>query len=127
MAVNEKTRLEILRFLRRFIREEGRSPSMREIALAVGLHSTASIYGYILRMEKDGLLERDPQKPRSIRPAAKKKVAPPPLSESSPPDTLKIQCDFDLPPTVNVKGIIALLADPEGNLNPIPALRITRL
>ena len=126
MAVNEKTRLEILRFLRRFIREEGRSPSMREIALAVGLHSTASVYGYILRMEKDGLLERDPQKPRSIRPAAKKKE-PPPLPENSPPDTLKVQCDFALPPTANVKGVIALLADQEGNLHPTPALRITRL
>ena len=128
MSINEKTRQEILSFIRRFAKERGRSPSVREIGLAVGLRSTSSVYGYLRRMEKDGLIERDPMKPRSVRPAHKKKSAPPPLCESTAPDTLKIQCDFDLPPDVKVKSVIALLTDQEGNqLSPSQAIRIIQL
>lgn len=45
---------------------KGYPPSVREIGEAVGLKSTSTVHGHLQRLEKKGLLRRDPQKPRAI-------------------------------------------------------------
>ena len=41
-------------------------PSVREICDAVGLKSTSTVHGHLSRLEKKGLIRRDPTKPRAI-------------------------------------------------------------
>ncbi len=45
---------------------KGYPPSVREIGEAVGLKSTSTVHGHLQRLEKKGLLHRDPMKPRAI-------------------------------------------------------------
>lgn len=56
----------ILDFIKREIREKGYPPSVREIGEAVGLASSSTVHGHLSRLEKMGLLRRDPSKPRAI-------------------------------------------------------------
>ena len=56
----------ILRFVTEFIREKGYSPSIREIGDAVGLKSTSSVHYQLSQMQKEGLLETDCAKNRTI-------------------------------------------------------------
>ena len=56
----------ILRFIKKEIVEKGYPPSVREICDAVGLKSTSTVHGHLLRLEKRGLIRRDQTKPRTI-------------------------------------------------------------
>ena len=56
----------ILEFIKKEINEKGYPPSVREIADAVGLKSTSTVHGHLQRLEKKGLLHRDPMKPRAM-------------------------------------------------------------
>ncbi|HHT65788.1 MAG: transcriptional repressor LexA [Caldicoprobacterales bacterium] len=64
-ALSEKQK-KILNFLKKEIRTKGYPPSVREICDAVGLKSTSTVHGYLERLEKKGLIRRDPTKPRAI-------------------------------------------------------------
>lgn len=64
-ALSEKQR-KILDFLKQEILTRGYPPSVREICDAVGLKSTSTVHGYLERLEKKGLIRRDPTKPRAI-------------------------------------------------------------
>lgn len=64
-ALSEKQR-KILEFLKKEIITKGYPPSVREICDAVGLKSTSTVHGYLERLEKKGLIRRDPTKPRAI-------------------------------------------------------------
>ena len=57
---------KILSFIRSEIQIKGYPPSVREIADAMGLRSTATVHGHLQRLEKRGLIRRDPQKPRAL-------------------------------------------------------------
>lgn len=57
---------EILAFIKKEIHEKGYPPSVREICSAVGLKSTSTVHGHLERLEKRGLIRRDPTKPRAI-------------------------------------------------------------
>ncbi|HVM66246.1 MAG TPA: transcriptional repressor LexA [Acidimicrobiales bacterium] len=59
-------RLEILEFIDRTQRERGYPPSVREICEAVGLTSTSTVHAHLSTLQKQGLLRRDPTKPRAI-------------------------------------------------------------
>ncbi|MGU8365225.1 LexA family protein [Clostridium perfringens] len=48
---------EIYTFLINFIKEKGYQPTIREIAHAVNLKSTSTVYGYLEMLEKDGLIK----------------------------------------------------------------------
>ena len=52
--------------LKQEILTKGYPPSVREICDAVGLKSTSTVHGYLERLEKKGLIRRDPTKPRAI-------------------------------------------------------------
>ncbi|HEY8529872.1 MAG TPA: transcriptional repressor LexA [Paenibacillaceae bacterium] len=56
----------ILDFIKASVRERGYPPSVREIGEAVGLASSSTVHGHLDRLEKKGLIRRDPTKPRAI-------------------------------------------------------------
>ncbi|MCA0757945.1 transcriptional repressor LexA [Paenibacillus sp. N4] len=56
----------ILEFIKNEVREKGYPPSVREIGEAVGLLSSSTVHGHLDRLEKKGLIRRDPTKPRAI-------------------------------------------------------------
>lgn len=58
--------VEIYEFIKNQIKEKGYPPSVREICAAVGLKSTSTVHGHLERLEKKGLIKRDPTKPRTI-------------------------------------------------------------
>lgn len=57
---------QILEYVKSEVREKGYPPSVREICEAVGLKSTSTVHGHLARLEKKGLIRRDPTKPRAI-------------------------------------------------------------
>ena len=61
---------KILAYIQSEIRERGYAPSVREIGEAVGLKSTSTVHGHLMRLEKKGLLHRDAMKPRAMGLAA---------------------------------------------------------
>ncbi len=56
----------ILDYLKEEILAKGYPPSVREIGEAVGLKSTSTVHGHLERLEKKGIIRRDPTKPRAI-------------------------------------------------------------
>lgn len=56
----------ILNYLKKETIAKGYPPSVREICEAVGLKSTSTVHGHLERLEKKGLIRRDPTKPRAI-------------------------------------------------------------
>ncbi|RKD21130.1 repressor LexA [Ammoniphilus oxalaticus] len=56
----------ILDFIKSEVKEKGYPPSVREIGQAVGLASSSTVHGHLSRLEKKGLLRRDPTKPRAM-------------------------------------------------------------
>lgn len=57
---------QVLETIRHHIREHGYPPSIREIGLALGLRSSSTIHAHLTRLERRGLIRRDPTKPRAI-------------------------------------------------------------
>ena len=60
------TQEKILAYIESEIRSRGYAPSVREIGEAVGLKSTSTVHGHLMRLEKKGLLHRDAMKPRAM-------------------------------------------------------------
>lgn len=65
IKIGEKQR-EILEYLKKEIKTKGYPPSVREICDAVNLKSTSTVHGHLNRLEKKGMIRRDPTKPRAI-------------------------------------------------------------
>jgi repressor LexA len=57
---------EIYEFIKNQVNTKGYPPSVREICEAVNLSSTSTVHGHLTRLEKKGLIRRDPTKPRAI-------------------------------------------------------------
>lgn len=57
---------QIYNFLIEFTKSKGYPPSVREICEAVSLKSTSTVHGHLKRLEKKGLIYRDPTKPRAL-------------------------------------------------------------
>ncbi len=69
MGTNKKisSRQEkILEFINKKIKEEGYPPSVREIAKAVKLSSSATVHSHLKKLEGLGYLKRDASKPRAL-------------------------------------------------------------
>jgi len=58
---------QILDFVNSQVEEKGYPPSVREICSAVGFKSTSTVHGYLEKLEKSGLILKDPTKPRALR------------------------------------------------------------
>lgn len=57
---------KILEFIKNEVSSKGYPPSVREICEAVGLKSTSTVHGHLIRLEKKGYIRRDSTKPRAI-------------------------------------------------------------
>ena len=66
MSELKNKQLLIYEFLKDFTSQKGYPPTVREICKAVGLKSTSSVHGHLKQLEKEGLIKRDPTKPRAI-------------------------------------------------------------
>lgn len=56
----------ILSFIKREVKLRGYPPSVREIGDAIGVTSTSTVHSHLEKLEKRGLIRRDPTKPRAI-------------------------------------------------------------
>ena len=66
MAESKDKQSEIYEFLKTYTESKGYPPSVREICEAVSLKSTSTVHGHLKRLEKKGLIKRDPSKPRAL-------------------------------------------------------------
>lgn len=57
----------VLDYVKKQIKEEGYAPSVREICKALDLKSTSTVHGYLSRLKKKGLIEKNDMKSRTIR------------------------------------------------------------
>lgn len=57
---------KILKFIAQKIKESGYPPTIREIAEAVNLTSSATVHSHLKKLEKNGYIRRNPSKPRAI-------------------------------------------------------------
>jgi repressor LexA len=61
-----KRQKEIFDYIRRYAGKYGYPPTVREIGKAVGLTSSSTVHAHLAKLEKLGMLRRDPTKPRAI-------------------------------------------------------------
>lgn len=61
-----KRQREIFDFISRYLSSHGYPPTVREIGKAVGLHSSSTVHAHLSKLEKLGVLKRDPTKPRAM-------------------------------------------------------------
>lgn len=64
LNVREKA---ILRYIEKQIMNVGYPPSVREIGKAVGLSSTATVHGYLARLEDKGYIKKQDKKRKNIK------------------------------------------------------------
>ena len=64
--LKDSRQLDVLQFIYKEVQEHGYPPTVREICNAVQLSSTSTVHGHLSRLEKNGLIQRDPSKPRAI-------------------------------------------------------------
>jgi len=57
----------ILRFIEKQIMTQGYPPSVREIGKAVGLSSTATVHGYLRKLDEKGYIKKQDKKGRTLR------------------------------------------------------------
>lgn len=58
---------QILDFVNIQVEVKGYPPSVREICSAVGFKSTSTVHSYLEKLEKSGLIIKDPTKPRALK------------------------------------------------------------
>ena len=73
-----KRQQEIFDYVKRYAREHGYPPTVREIGKAIGLTSSSTVHAHLANLEKLGLLRRDPTKPRAIEVLGEKAKGAPP-------------------------------------------------
>ena len=66
MRASHENQQRILEFIKSEIEEKGYPPSVREICAAVGLRSTSTVHAHLNHLEAQGLIRRDPTKPRAL-------------------------------------------------------------
>ena len=64
---DKNTNTKILIFVDTYSREKRWAPSVREIAKAVGVYSTSTVFAHLERLAKDGLIEKREKSPRALR------------------------------------------------------------
>lgn len=62
-----KTNERVLIAITDLIKEKGYPPSVREISERVGLKSSSTTYGHMVRLKMKGLITWDESRPRTLR------------------------------------------------------------
>lgn len=65
-ALNKRERA-ILDYIEKQAKINGYPPSVREIGKAVGLKSTATVHGYLAKLEEKGYIKKESQKGRTLK------------------------------------------------------------
>ena len=65
-ALNKREKA-ILKIIEKEVLTNGYPPSVREIGKAVGLKSTATVHGYIAKLEEKGYIKKEQQKGRTLK------------------------------------------------------------
>ena len=65
--VLNKREKAIVNFIEKQINANGYPPSVREIGKAVGLKSTATVHGYLAKLQEKGYIDKEGQKGRALR------------------------------------------------------------
>jgi repressor LexA len=65
---------EIWQFLAAYVDEHGYPPTVREIGEAVGLASPSTVHAHLASLEREGLIRRDPTKPRAVELVGRRKT-----------------------------------------------------
>ncbi|WP_321994271.1 transcriptional repressor LexA [Clostridium butyricum] len=99
---------EIYEFLKNYTENKGYPPSVREICEAVSLKSTSTVHGHLKRLEKKGLIRRDPSKPRALEIA---ELSIPKKEMISIPIVGKITAGLPILATENVEDTFSLPLD----------------
>ena len=68
MKKSEQRQQDILNFMKKVISEKGYSPTVREICQALKIKSTSTVHSDIKILEDQGLVKKDPSKPRTVLP-----------------------------------------------------------
>lgn len=63
LSVKQK---RVLEYIRKYTRDKGYPPSVREICDGLQFQSTSTAHGYLQRLEKRGYIRRDAARPRAI-------------------------------------------------------------
>lgn len=63
----QKRKEQILEYIIEFIKENGYSPTVREIGQGVNLRSTSTVYSYLEDLKREGMIEAMDNSPRSIK------------------------------------------------------------
>lgn len=62
-----EVRRRICEFIASSTKENGWPPTVREIGAAVGLSSTSTVHAHLAVLQREGVLVRDPSKPRAVK------------------------------------------------------------
>ncbi|WP_294375626.1 transcriptional repressor LexA [uncultured Clostridium sp.] len=108
MGDGKDKQTEIYEFLKNYTENKGYPPSVREICEAVSLRSTSTVHGHLKRLEKKGLIKRDPSKPRALEIA---ELSTPKQEMISIPIVGKITAGLPILATENVEGRFTLPLD----------------
>jgi repressor LexA len=57
---------QVLAFIRESVRVNGYPPTVREICTALDLSSPSTVHAHLANLERQGLIRRDPTKPRAL-------------------------------------------------------------
>lgn len=116
---NGKTE-QILCFIRRFTKEKGFGPTIREIGAAVDLRSTSTVVGYLTRMTRAGLISSIPSSPRSIH------VVEQEIDAAECADGCSVvRCEFHFPNGTYPMSVIAMVTDKaQETMQPVQAEKI---
>lgn len=66
MSKGSMTREKIMQFLCEYLKTHSFPPTVREIANAVGLKSTASVHSHLIALEEEGFIRKNPFNSRAI-------------------------------------------------------------
>lgn len=108
MGDGKDKQTEIYEFLKTYTENKGYPPSVREICEAVSLKSTSTVHGHLKRLEKKGLIKRDPSKPRALEIA---ELSAPKKEMISIPIIGKITAGLPILATENVEDTFSLPLD----------------
>jgi SOS-response transcriptional repressor, LexA len=105
---------QVLEMIKNALRTKGYPPSVREIGQAVGLSSTSTVHSYLRRLEKKGMLSRDPSKPRALEVLHAKELFPHPEIKVLPV-LGRVAAGMPLLAIENQEGTLPLPADLTGH------------
>ena len=89
---------EIWNYLVEYVDRHGYPPTVREIGEQVGLASPSTVHAHLANLERAGLLNRDPTKPRALELIGRERREPRSRSKPSPPTSRGCRSSARSPP-----------------------------